>query len=136
MLAVASDEALQLLEFTDQEIAGSNNGILESLQEELRQYFLGKLQTFQVPLQFKGTPFQMRVWKELQKIPYGTTISYATLAERIGQPTAVRAVARANGANKFAILVPCHRVIYANGGLGGYSGGLMRKPKLLKLEKP
>ncbi|HEV7737443.1 MAG TPA: methylated-DNA--[protein]-cysteine S-methyltransferase, partial [Chlamydiales bacterium] len=109
-------------------------GLLDSLQEELAQYFAGNLQTFKTPVHFTGTPFQVRVWEELQKISYGTTISYAMLAANIGKPTAFRAVARANGANKLAIIIPCHRVIYANGALGGYSGGLARKPQLLAVE--
>lgn len=82
-----------------------------------------------------GTPFQRRVWEELERIPSGETISYQELAIRIGQPTAVRAVARANGANQLAIVIPCHRVIRTNGDLGGYAGGLARKETLLKLER-
>jgi methylated-DNA-[protein]-cysteine S-methyltransferase len=103
--------------------------------DELRQYFAGKLQQFSLALQPEGTPFQKRVWKELQQIPYGETISYGELAKRIGNPNASRAVGLANGANPISIVVPCHRVIGANGKLTGYGGGLSIKEKLLALER-
>ncbi len=141
MVAVANDEFLYLLEFADRcnldqriHIPTGRTKPLDSLQEELTQYFAGNLQTFKTPVHLTGTPFQICVWEELQKIPYGTTISYAVLATKIGKPSAFRAVAGANGANKLAIVIPCHRVIYANGALGGYSGGLARKPQLLAVE--
>jgi len=146
MVAVSNDEFLYLLEFADRlnlnerlhqlrpNIQTGRTNLLDSLQEELTQYFAGTLQTFKTRLQMTGTPFQVRVWEELLKIPYGTTISYAVLASKIGKPSAFRAVAGANGANKLAIVIPCHRVIYADGALGGYSGGLARKPQLLSVE--
>jgi AraC family transcriptional regulator of adaptative response/methylated-DNA-[protein]-cysteine methyltransferase len=88
-----------------------------------------------LPLASRGTPFQDRVWQELRRIPYGQTIPYDELARRIGQPTAQRAVARANGMNYIAILIPCHRVIGKDGSLTGYGGGLWRKRLLLELER-
>jgi methylated-DNA-[protein]-cysteine S-methyltransferase len=102
---------------------------------ELDEYFAGRLQAFTVPFACRGTLFQRRVWDALCRIPYGETISYAELARRIGQPRAVRAVGLANGANPIAILVPCHRVIGANGTLTGYGGGLPTKRFLLDLER-
>jgi AraC family transcriptional regulator of adaptative response/methylated-DNA-[protein]-cysteine methyltransferase len=87
-----------------------------------------------VPVEVRGTPFEMKVWEELQRIPYGETRSYADMAQRIGSPAAVRAVGRANGLNAIAIVVPCHRVVNKNGDLGGYGGGLWRKRRLLHLE--
>jgi methylated-DNA-[protein]-cysteine S-methyltransferase len=100
----------------------------------LARWFAGELRTFDLALAPAGTPFQQRVWAELVRIPYGTTISYAELARRIGAPQAVRAVGRANGANPIPIVVPCHRVIGADGTLTGYAGGLEKKRALLALE--
>ena len=102
---------------------------------ELAEYFEGRRDTFTLPLAPRGTPFQQRVWGELCRIPYGETISYGELARRIGQPQAVRAVGLANGANPLAIVIPCHRVIGANGTLTGYGGGLPNKRFLLDLER-
>jgi methylated-DNA-[protein]-cysteine S-methyltransferase len=104
------------------------------LVRQLASYFAGKLRTFTVPLAPEGTHFQMRVWEELRHIPYGRTASYHELAERLGEPKATRAVGQANGANPIAILVPCHRVIGADGSLTGYGGGMERKEFLLRLE--
>lgn len=101
---------------------------------ELTEYFDGKRREFSVPLSPRGTAFQRQVWAELCRIPYGQTISYLALATRIGNPSAVRAVGLANGANPLAIVVPCHRVIGANGTLTGYGGGLPTKRFLLDLE--
>lgn len=101
---------------------------------ELTEYFEGKRREFSVPLSPRGTAFQRQVWAELCRIPYGQTISYLALAKRIGNPRAVRAVGLANGANPLAIVVPCHRVIGANGTLTGYGGGLPTKRFLLDLE--
>lgn len=102
--------------------------------EQLDEYWTGERTDFDMLLQPMGTPFQLKVWKALRTIPYGTTISYAELARRVGNPRAMRAVGRANGANPIAVIVPCHRVIAADGTLGGFGGGLSRKQKLLKLE--
>ncbi len=109
--------------------------ILAQLNSELNDYFDGKLRRFSVPLSIIGTPFQERVWREIARIPYGKTISYQQLAERIGRPTAVRAVGRATGTNPISIVIPCHRVIGKDGSLTGYGGGLWRKRRLLKLEQ-
>ena len=107
---------------------------LRAAQRELEEYFEGERREFSLALEPAGTPFQMRVWQALRAIPYGETISYGELARRIGQPRAVRAVGLANGRNPISIIVPCHRVIGANGTLTGYGGGLERKRFLLALE--
>lgn len=110
-------------------------GVLEPIRKELDQYFAGRLKKFSTPVAFNGTQFQTTVWRELQRIPYGETISYLDLAKRIRKPAAVRAVGMANGANPVAIIVPCHRVIGSNGSLTGFGGGLPTKRALLELEK-
>jgi methylated-DNA-[protein]-cysteine S-methyltransferase len=101
---------------------------------QLREYFDGRRETFDVPLALKGNLFELQVWEALCEIPYGTTVSYGHIAARIGQPSAARAVGLANGRNPVALIVPCHRVIGANGSLTGYGGGLERKRFLLDLE--
>ncbi len=103
--------------------------------EQLDAYFAGELHTFDLRLEFEGTPFQRRVWEALRSIPYGETRSYGEIAMQIGSPTAFRAVGLANGHNPIAVIVPCHRVIGANGSLTGFGGGLDRKRTLLELEK-
>ena len=108
--------------------------LIEAL-EQLTAYFKGERQAFDLPLDISlGTDFQQRVWQQLQKIPHGETISYATLAQRVGNPKGYRAVANANGRNPFSIIIPCHRVIASDGKLGGYTGGLDKKEYLLALE--
>jgi len=109
--------------------------VLPELQEQLTAYFARELKEFDVRLAVTGTPFQQRVWAGLAQIPYGETWSYAELAERIGNPRAVRAVGLANGKNPVSIVVPCHRVVGSNGSLTGYGGGLERKQLLLDLER-
>lgn len=104
------------------------------LVQELDAYFSGALKRFTVPLDLRGTDFQVRVWKKLQAIPYGETRSYGEIASQVGRPKGARAVGRANGSNPVSIVVPCHRVIGANGSLVGYGGGLDRKTALLELE--
>ncbi|MGW5615283.1 methylated-DNA--[protein]-cysteine S-methyltransferase [Streptomyces sp. NPDC003877] len=104
-------------------------------EEQLKAYFAGELTEFTVPLRLTGTPFQLRVWRELRRIPYGETRTYGRLADALGSPTASRAVGLANGRNPVGIIVPCHRVIGANGGLTGYGGGLERKQRLLDFER-
>ncbi len=107
----------------------------ESVVKQLSLYFSGDLERFDCPLDLsRGTPFQQKVWQELTNIPYGTTISYRTLAEAIGQPKAFRAVGNANGKNPLPLIIPCHRVIQGNGSLGGYTGGLHIKRFLLDHE--
>jgi O-6-methylguanine DNA methyltransferase len=151
MLALASGAGLCLLEFVDgtkgldKELAqvhtvcgpaaGGSNATLEQLQTQLDDYFTGRRQCFDVPFDWIGTPFQLRVWRALLAIPYGATWRYAQQAQYIGQPTATRAVAAANGQNKIAIVIPCHRVIGSDGSLTGYGGGLPRKRWLLGLER-
>lgn len=150
MLAAASGDALCLLEFTDRRmldtqlerltkrtggsLTPASNRVLEHTQRELDAYFGGSLRSFTVALAPAGTDFQQRVWQQLTRIPYGTTRSYGEQAIQLGSPAATRAVARANGDNPIAIIVPCHRVIGANGKLTGYGGGLWRKQWLLDHE--
>ncbi len=107
---------------------------LQQAMDELRRYLAGERVQFTCPLDFHGTPFQVAVWQELLRIPYGETRTYAEIARAIGRPAATRAVGMANGANPVAIIVPCHRVIGSNGTLTGYGGGLPTKRWLLSLE--
>lgn len=108
---------------------------VHSIAAELKEYFDGKRRMFETPLQLLGTVFQIAVWEEVRKVPFGHTITYDELANRIGKPAAFRAVAQANAQNPVAIAVPCHRVINSDGGLGGYDAGLERKRWLLDFEK-
>ena len=107
---------------------------LAFLKRQLASYFAGTLRDFNIPMEAEGTEFQVRVWKELQRIPYGKAISYMELARRLGDEKCIRAAARANGANPISILIPCHRVIGSDGSLTGYGGGLDMKEHLLQLE--
>lgn len=107
---------------------------LDLLRDQLDGYFRGSRERFSVPLDLRGTPFRRRVWEELQRIPFGATLSYGELAKRLGDPKLSRAVGAANGANPVSILVPCHRVIGADGSLTGYAGGIGTKEALLKRE--
>jgi AraC family transcriptional regulator, regulatory protein of adaptative response / methylated-DNA-[protein]-cysteine methyltransferase len=150
MLAVAGDGGVHLLEFADRralptEIARlrARHGpvcfgradVLDALSQEVAGYFAGRSVTFAVPLVQRGTPFETAVWAALREVPPGQTRSYTDIARAIGRPTAVRAVARANGANQIAIIVPCHRVIGANGAMVGYGGKVWRKQWLLEHER-
>ncbi len=112
----------------------AHNVVFDEVVPQLRAYFAGELRTFAVATRPAGTPFQLRVWDELSRIPYGETISYAELARRVGSPTGFRAVGQANGRNPISVIVPCHRVIGASGKLVGYGGGAERKRFLLDLE--
>lgn len=114
-------------------IEGSSD-IIEKASHQLNEYFLNQRREFDIPLLFVGTGFQKKVWNELLKIPYGKTVSYGELAQLIGMPNAVRAVANANAVNAISIIAPCHRVIGSNGSLTGYGGGLEKKKFLLDLE--
>lgn len=114
--------------------SSSSTRRLVDLKTQLCEYFAGKRKTFELELAPRGTEFQRSVWTELRNIAYGDTISYAELAQRIGRPAAVRAVGAANGANPIPVIIPCHRVIGANGSLTGYGGGIERKQWLLALE--
>ena len=115
--------------------ARRDDDAFESVREQLGAYFAGDLREFDVALAPKGSPWQMRVWDALREIPYGETVSYGEIARRVGRPDAPRAVGTANGSNPISIIVPCHRVIGANGKLTGYGGGLDRKRFLLGLER-
>lgn len=150
MLAIADSDHLHLLEFLDRRMLATQlakvrrlfdgaitpgaSRILDQTEQELTEYFQGARQQFTIPLVIKGTPFQEKVWKRLLKIPYGKTLSYDALADMIGHAGAQRAVGTANGSNRIAIVIPCHRVIRANGTLSGYGGGVWRKQRLLELE--
>ena len=112
-----------------------NGADLDETEAELGEYFSGCRKQFSVALHTPTTPFQAAVWQALQSIPYGKTVSYQEQANRIGKPTAVRAVANANGANRVSIIIPCHRVIGSDGSLTGYAGGLQRKQWLLAHER-
>lgn len=124
----------RLARMLDAEFEEGTSDVIARAGKQLDEYFAGKRQAFDVPLLFVGTDFQKTVWRELLKIPFGTTISYGEMARRIGRPTAVRAVANANGANPVSIFAPCHRVIGSDHSLTGYGGGLDAKRMLLRLE--
>jgi AraC family transcriptional regulator of adaptative response/methylated-DNA-[protein]-cysteine methyltransferase len=150
MIAGATDAGVCLLEFTDRRmlehqlatiqrrfqaaLAPAEHPHLATLQRELGEYFAGTRRAFSAPVDAPGTPFEERVWRALLEIPYGETRSYADIAALVGSPAAVRAVGRANGMNRIAIVIPCHRVLNKNGDLGGYGGGLWRKRRLLHIE--
>jgi AraC family transcriptional regulator of adaptative response/methylated-DNA-[protein]-cysteine methyltransferase len=151
MAAAAVDAGICLLEYTDPsrlvtQMEGLRKRIarvvqegdhhhLETLRQQLAAYFAGALRQFTVPLVSPGTPFEERVWDALKQIPYGETRSYISIARDLGSPEGQRAVGRANGLNRIAIVIPCHRVVNHGGGLGGYGGGLWRKERLLDLER-
>ncbi len=111
------------------------SAVSEKAATQLNEYFAGKRRVFNIPLLFVGTEFQKAVWNELLKIPFGKTVSYGEMAQRMGMPKAVRAVANANGANAVSVFIPCHRVIGSDGSLTGYGGGLAAKRMLLELEQ-
>jgi methylated-DNA-[protein]-cysteine S-methyltransferase len=113
----------------------ASDKVLSEASRQLDAYFAGRLRRFELPLSLEGTPFQQRVWSALRDIPFGETRSYAQLAKAIGNPSAMRAVGAANGRNPIAIVVPCHRVIGADGSLTGFGGGIERKKFLLRLEQ-
>jgi len=114
--------------------AAQKHSVLEETEKQLREYFAGERTTFSLSLEFQGTEFQKKVWRALQKIPYGSTASYSELAKSIGSAKACRAVGAANGRNPLSIVVPCHRVIGQNGKLTGFAGGLETKEFLLQIE--
>ena len=137
---IATDNALTALHFVRKtseraETKMPAHAIIQQTCNQLDEYFAGRRKTFELPLNLAGTPFQQKVWKALQQIPYGETISYAQLAQSVGNPKACRAVGSANGKNPLAIIVPCHRVINADGKLGGYASGLEKKKQLLDWEQ-
>ncbi|NQV19180.1 MAG: methylated-DNA--[protein]-cysteine S-methyltransferase [Armatimonadetes bacterium] len=112
-----------------------NQPILSETEKQLKEYFAGNRKEFDIPLKLEGTDFQIKVWQELTKIPFGETISYQQLAEKMGSKNKARAVGNANAKNPIPIIIPCHRVIEKNGKLGGFGGGLHIKQFLLELEK-
>ena len=122
------------LHATFDEVKAKDCTIIQQTISQLTEYFTKKRQSFDIPLLFCGTDFQQKIWRALITVPYGTTSTYAKLAQRINNPKAIRAVANANGANALSIIVPCHRIIGSNGELLGYAGGLNAKKKLLNLE--
>ncbi|MCB2230249.1 methylated-DNA--[protein]-cysteine S-methyltransferase [bacterium] len=150
MIAGASEQGVSFLEWHDRggvdrikervrkrykcELIESTNDLLVLLRDELKRYFDAGLRGFTVPIDVTGTPFERIVWGELLKIPYGETRSYGQIASALNKPGASRAVGRANGANYLSIVIPCHRVIEANGNLRGYGGKIWRKKALLELE--
>ena len=153
MTCLSSDSGLHLLEFVSRakseiskekkevaaalqaDIAKGENDIVRKLKVQMAEYFEGKRQKFSIPLKLIGTEFQLKVWSELMLVPYGETRSYLEHAESLGDVKAIRAVASANGRNKIAILVPCHRIIGSDGSLTGYAGGIEKKRFLLNLER-
>ncbi|HEY8171291.1 MAG TPA: methylated-DNA--[protein]-cysteine S-methyltransferase [Candidatus Limnocylindria bacterium] len=145
----ATDRTIVLADFTDRSMmpaqlaavrrrigptAPGSSALLDEAESQLSDYFGGRRRDFELPLEMPGSPFQERVWSELRRIPFGETITYRELAERVDAAPAWRAVGRANGSNRLAVIVPCHRVIATGGGLGGYGGGLPAKRLLLDLE--
>ena len=150
MVAVASSDLLYLLEFDDERrlqrqmdalarvidapLELGRNAIHKQIEEELAAFLRRDLKKFETPICAPGTPFQEMVWEHLQTIPYGSTESYGDMAVRLGVPQGQRAVGKANGDNRIAIVIPCHRVVTFDGHLGGYGGGLWRKRRLLDLE--
>jgi len=124
----------ELIELSTATKLRSDDPYLFGIFDQLREYFAGTRKVFDIPLDIDGTDFQKTVWNELLKIPYGKTISYKTLSEKLGDVKAIRAVGKANGQNPIAIIIPCHRVIGSDGSLTGYAGGLAIKEKLLHLE--
>ncbi|MCC8406701.1 MAG: methylated-DNA--[protein]-cysteine S-methyltransferase [Rickettsia endosymbiont of Sceptobius lativentris] len=152
MLVISDEERLYLLDFAESKgglehkikrlkinvksaITEDRTKPILSIEEELKLYFNGTLQKFNTPIYLLGSEFQKLVWQELMNVPYGETRSYFTQAKLIGRERSYRAVANANGANKFAIIIPCHRIINNNGELGGYGSGLDRKKWLIEHEK-
>jgi len=151
MLAGATSEGVCLLEFVNRirlgeefvelqqllnaAILPGRNTHLDLLENELKDYFSGKLKSFSVTLHTPGNEFSQSVWKTLQKIPYGKTISYKEQAEQMNNPKAIRAIASTNGRNRLAIVIPCHRVIGSNGTMTGYAGGVEKKKWLLRFER-
>lgn len=135
-IAVACDETgITDVAMGEVDAKEEENHLIHQAAKQLEEYFFGCRQEFNLPLSLQGTQFQQNVWGELMRIPYGETRSYGQIAERIGNPRACRAVGRANNRNRIIIIIPCHRVIGADGSLVGYGGGVDVKKKLLELEK-
>ena len=137
MVIISNGDAIIEIDHINHEepITENPDKLCEQVTKQLDEYFSGSRTAFDLPLSYKGTPFQEAAWLALQTIPYGETISYGEQAKRMENPKAVRAVGGANGKNPFSIVIPCHRVIGANGTLTGYTGGMSRKEWLLDFEK-
>ena len=151
LVTAATEKGICLLEFSDRRmldvqfttlrklfkspVVPGENKHIDLLKKELKKYFDGSLKEFTVPIIYPGSPFQRKVCSALLKIPFGKTVSYEAIAKKVGTPKAQRAVGHANGLNRIAIVIPCHRVVNKNGNLGGYGGGLWRKQRLLELEQ-
>lgn len=151
MLVISDEEGIYLLEFAERRnlekeierlkvklkaiIVPGRTAHIDLIKRELTEYFEGSLKLFKTKIHLLGSPFQIKVWQELMRIPYGETRSYISQATAIDKPTAKRAVANANGANQLAIIIPCHRIIRANSDLGGYGGGITRKKWLIEHEQ-
>lgn len=151
MFAIANEHALYVLEFIEQRkrertierlkratkatIIPGRTQQIDSIEQELALYFAGTLKEFKTPIHLLGSPFQQTVWRTLITVPYGQTVSYTQEATALGNPSARRAVANANGANQLLIIIPCHRIIQSSGGFGGYGAGIARKLWLIKHEK-
>jgi methylated-DNA-[protein]-cysteine S-methyltransferase len=143
MVAVAEGASLVAIDFADAKYAPAIDAAwtedpawppLRECSAQLGEYFAGERGRFDLPLAPRGTPFQRRVWQEIAKVPYGATIRYSELARRAGRPGSARAAGAATGRNPLALVVPCHRIVAADGALTGYAGGLARKARLLELE--
>lgn len=138
ILEIKADEenivAVLFLDNNPFKAAGNTNSVIEICKLQLAEYFAEKRKEFDLPLRFSGTEFQSKVWRQLQTISFGKSISYLQMAKNLGDPKCIRAAGTANGKNPFAIVVPCHRVIGSNGDLIGYAGGLWRKQWLLEHE--
>ncbi len=136
MELLAGEQGLLALHFAERALGDDvTNPVLQECKQQLDQYFAGKRTSFDLPLDMQGTEFQIAVWKELLRIPFGETVSYLHMAKALGDPNSTRAVGFANGKNPFSIVVPCHRVIGSNGSLVGYSGGIEKKKWLLEFER-
>ena len=141
MFTVVTDDHLVRLSMRDQkhlptalDTGTEDPGVARDVRTQLEEYFSGERRAFDLNLQLRGTPFQLRVWTALSEIPYGEVVSYSELARRVDRPSSVRAVAMANARNPLMIIVPCHRVVGSNGSLTGYAGGLDVKRRLLEIE--
>lgn len=133
-ISCAEDAVTSVKPAGDEDGKGSPSDLSDEAAKQLSEYFSGKLKAFDLPLKVDGTPFQKRVWAALREIPYGETRSYKEIAKAIGNPKACRAVGMANNKNPLTIIIPCHRVVGANGALVGFGGGLDMKKWLLELE--
>lgn len=131
---ITEDDRIKEIIFSDKYIETKDDDFTKKVKKDLLDYFEGKLQEFQIELTIEGTEFQKKVWAEMYKIPYGKTMSYGELAEKVGCPKGARAVGLACNKNKIPIIIPCHRVVGKNGKLTGFAGGLDTKEFLLKIE--